>query len=62
MSGEPSRIEEYIGHAATLRLMADSTQYPEVRRRLLSLAANFELLADHVERWENQKLSSRASH
>jgi hypothetical protein len=62
MPGEPSRVEEYIGHAATLRLMADSTPYPEVRRRLLWLAANFELLADHVERWEYEEPSPRASH
>jgi hypothetical protein len=43
MSDEPSRVEEYIGHAASLRQMADNTQNPEMRKRLLGLADLFEV-------------------
>jgi hypothetical protein len=50
MSDEPSRVEEYIGHAATLRLMAANTAYLEIRAKLLELAAFFDQLAA----WEKE--------
>jgi hypothetical protein len=50
MSDEPSRVEEYIGHAATLRLMAANTAYLEIRAKLLELAAFFDALAA----WEKE--------
>jgi hypothetical protein len=50
MSHEPSRVEEYIGHAATLRLMAASTAYLEVRTKLLELATFF----DELAAWEKE--------
>ena len=60
MSGQPSRVEEYIGHAATLRLQAANTSYPEVRARLLGLAPSFERLAHEVDKWENERLLGAA--
>ena len=47
---DPSRMEEYIGHAATLRIMAACTSYMEVRAKLLEVADFFEELA----RWEKE--------
>ena len=38
--------------AAMLRALAAETRYPEVRQRLLGLAAAFERLADQVEKWK----------
>jgi hypothetical protein len=60
MSDEPSRVEEYIGHAASLRQMADNTQNPEMRKRLLGLADLFECLAQAVEKWENERFPKTA--
>ena len=53
---EQSRVGEYLERAATLRALAGKTRYPEVRQRLLGLAASFERLADQVEHWENTPL------
>jgi hypothetical protein len=49
-----------MGHAAKLRQMADETQNPEMRKRLLGLADLFELLAQAVEKWENEPLAGKA--
>ena len=54
MSDEPSRVEEYRGNSAKLRLMADNTHFPEIRTRLLELAASFERLAREVGKWETE--------
>src|SRR5215468_3083409 len=48
---EPSRAGEYRSHAERLREMARQTRFPDVRIRLLSLAASFDRLADRSERW-----------
>jgi hypothetical protein len=48
---EPSRAGEYRSHAERLRELARQTRFPDVRIRLLSLAASFDKLADHAERW-----------
>src|SRR5262245_52428186 len=48
---EPSRAGEYRGHAQRLREMARQTRFPDVRIRLLSLAASFDRLAERSERW-----------
>jgi hypothetical protein len=54
MPEEPSGVVgEYLSQAATLRRLARETRYPDVRERLLRLAASFERLADQVEKWEN---------
>jgi hypothetical protein len=47
-----SKAGTYLSQAETLQLLADKTRYPEVRRRLLGLAASFERLAYDVEKWE----------
>jgi hypothetical protein len=53
MSEEPSRaVGDYLSRAATLRRLAQETRYPEVRERLLLMAAGFERLADQVEKWK----------
>ena len=53
MSEEPSGVVgEYLSQAATLRRLAQETRYPDVRERLLLMAAGFERLADQVEEWE----------
>lgn len=52
MDEEQSRAEEYLHRAANLRQLACLTRYPEVRTRLLLMAAGFERLADQVEKWE----------
>jgi hypothetical protein len=52
MFKEQSRAGGYLERAATLRGLAAETRYPEVRQRLLGLAAAFERLADEVEKWE----------
>jgi hypothetical protein len=52
--GRPSRaVGEYLSQAATLRSLADKTRYPDVRERLLLLAASFERLAYEVEKWQD---------
>ena len=60
MSEEQSRVGEYLSRAASLRELADKTRYPEVRERLLGLAAIFERLADQVEKWESERLAKVA--
>ena len=54
---DQSRVGEYFERAATLRGLAAETRYPEVRQRLLGLAAAFERLAD-VEKWGNARLAA----
>jgi len=54
MSKEPlGAAGEYLSQAATLRRLARETRYPEVRERLLLMAASFERLAEQVEKWES---------
>jgi len=54
MSDEPPGVAgEYLSRAATLRQLARETRYPDVRERLLLMAASFERLADQVEKWKN---------
>jgi hypothetical protein len=57
---DQSRVGEYLERAAMLRTLAAKTRYPEVRQRLLGLAASFERLADQVEHWENARLARAA--
>jgi len=52
MFEDQSRVGKYQSRAATLRMLARDTRYPDVRARLLSLAAEFERLADQVDKWE----------
>jgi len=53
MSEEPSGVVgEYLSRAARLRRLSQATRYPDVRERLLLMAAGFERLADQVEKWE----------
>ena len=52
MFQEKSRAGEYLSRAADMRELALNTAYPEVRKRLLLLAAGFERLAREVEKWE----------
>ena len=51
---------EYLSRAAEMRRLAMNTVYPDVRRRLLALAAGFERLADQVEKWESASLATTA--
>lgn len=60
MFGEPSRVEEYLERAAKMRELARTTRHPEVRTRLLLMAAGFERLADQVEKWEGARLANAA--
>jgi hypothetical protein len=60
MPEDQSRAGEYLSRAASLRGVADKTRYPEVRERLLGLAAVFERLADQVEKWESERLARAA--
>ena len=60
MFGEPSRVEEYLDRAAKMRALALVTRFPEVRTRLLMMAAGFERLADQVEKWEGARLANAA--
>ena len=57
---ELGAVGEYLSRAATLRRLAQETRYPEVRKRLLGLAASFERLAFEVEKWENAGLPRAA--
>jgi len=52
MTEEQTRAAEYLNRAARMRGLARDTRYPEVRTRLLWMAAGFERLADQVEKWE----------
>jgi hypothetical protein len=60
MIDEQSRAGEYLSRAAEMRQLARNTRFPEVRTRLLLLAAGFERLADQVERWEGASLATAA--
>jgi len=53
MYEERSRAGEYLKRAADMRQLACGTRFPEVRTRLLMMAAGFERLADEVEKWES---------
>jgi len=53
-------VGEYLSRAAEIRRLAMNTVYPDVRRRLLALAAGFERLADQVEKWESGSLAMAA--
>ena len=57
---EQSRAEAYLDRAARMRELARTTRHPEVRMRLLMMAAGFERLADQVEKWENASLAAAA--
>lgn len=48
-----SRAEECWNNAATLRLLARKTRYPEIRDDLLRLAVGFERLAARIEARES---------
>ena len=61
MTDEQSRAGEYLSRAVELRQLARNTRYPEVRTRLVMMAAGFERLADQVERWENASLATAAN-
>lgn len=60
MFEEQSRVGEYLSQAATMRRLAGNTRYPDVRERLLWMAAGLERLADQVETWENTRLATAA--
>ena len=60
MYEERSRAGEYLKRAADLRQLARGTRFPEVRTRLLMMAAEFERLADQVEKWESASLAMAA--
>ena len=61
MFEEQSRAGEYLSRAAEMRQLAGDTRYPDVRERLLWVAAGFERLADQVENWENTRLATAAN-
>jgi hypothetical protein len=60
MFEEQSRVEEYLHRAAKMRDLAVTTRFPEVRTRLLLMAAGFERLADQVEKWGVARLANAA--
>ena len=60
MFEQQSRVGEYLSRAAEMRQLAVNTAYPDVRKRLLLLAAGFERLADQVEKWENASVATTA--
>ena len=60
MPDEQSRAGDYLERAAMLRALAVETRYPEVRQRLLGMAAAFERLADQVEKWEAARFARAA--
>jgi len=41
--------EQYVARAGELRTLAQKTKLAHVRQELLSLAANYDLLARHAE-------------
>ena len=57
---DQSRVGEYLERAAMLRTLAAKTLYPDVRQRLLGLAASFERLAGQVEHWRNTRRATAA--
>jgi hypothetical protein len=48
----PDRATRYRAQAAQLRAMADAEPLEGFRNQLLSLASDYEQLADSVERWK----------
>jgi hypothetical protein len=60
MNQEQSRVAEYLDRAARMREIARTTRYPEVRARLVMMAAGCERLADQVEKWENTSPATAA--
>ena len=60
MYEERSRAGEYLKRAAEIRQLARGTRFPEVRTSLLMMAAEFERLADQVEKWESASLAMAA--
>jgi hypothetical protein len=60
MFDEQSRVGEYLKRATTMRQLASQTRYPEVRRRLLLMAAGLERLAGQVEKWANERFAAAA--
>ena len=60
MYEERSRVREYLSRAAEFRPLACDTRFPEVRTRLLLMAAGFERLARQVEKWESASLATTA--
>jgi hypothetical protein len=60
MYEDRSRAREYLRRAADMRQLARNTRFPEVRTRLLLMAAGFERLADQVEKWESASLAIAA--
>jgi hypothetical protein len=60
MYEDRSRAGEYLKRAADMRQLARDTRFPEVRTRLLMMAAGFERLADQVEKWESASLATAA--
>jgi len=60
MFDEQSRVGDYLKRADSMRQLANETRYPEVRSRLLLLAAGFERLADQVEKWANERFAAAA--
>ena len=61
MKEEQSSATEYLDRAAKMRQLALGTRYPEVRTRLLMMAAGFERLADQVEKWDDAGLVAPAA-
>ena len=60
MFDEQSRVGEYLKQAAKMWQLAGETRYPEVRRRLLLMAAGLERLAGQVEIWGKEGLAAAA--
>ena len=60
MFEEQSRAGAYLTRAAEMRQLARNTRFPEVRTRLLLMAAGFERLADQVEKWESASAAAAA--
>ena len=59
MTGRPPYSGGHVV-ASAMRALASKTRFPEVRARLLLMAAGFERLADQVEKWENERLARAA--
>ena len=60
MFEKQSRVGEYLRRAAEMRQLARDTRFPEVRTRLLLMAAGFERLARQVEKWESASVATAA--
>ena len=52
MNEEQSKAGEYLDRSARMRQLARETRHPDVRERLLMMAASFERLADQVAKWD----------